>query len=86
MRAAAGPSGQVDAQPSVLREDRGALDHVLQFADIAGPVVARQPPRIAFRQAQIRISARLLRQKMLRQQRNVLAALAQRHRLHREAR
>ena len=44
---------QVDAQPAVLREDRGALDHVLQFADIAGPVVARQPSRIAFRQAQL---------------------------------
>ena len=39
---------QIDAQPSVVRQDRRALDHVLQFADIAGPVVALQPARIAF--------------------------------------
>src|SRR6266568_4059374 len=49
----AGGIGQIDPQAAVLRQDRGALDHVLQFADIAGPVVAGEPPRIALRQTQI---------------------------------
>ena len=81
----AGGIGQVDAQPAVLREDRRALDDVLQFADVAGPVVARKPARIAFRQSQLGFQRLALAvEKVLRQQRNVLAPLAQRHRLHRK--
>ena len=81
----AGAIGQIDAQPAVLREDRRALDHVLQFADVAGPVVARKPARIAFRQSQLGFQRLALAvEKVLRQQRNVLAPLAQRHRLHRK--
>ena len=45
--------GQVDAQPGVARQDRGALDHVLQFAHVAGPVVLHQAAHVAFGQPQI---------------------------------
>ena len=77
-RVGSGRFRQIDPQAAVLRENRGALDHVLQFAHIAGPVVARQPPRIAFRQSQVGFQfLALAGQEVLRQQRNVLAAVAQ---------
>ena len=57
----------------------GALDRVLQLADVAGPVVNFQPAHGFRLDAVDRLVHRLREtpEKLARQQRNILAALAQ---------
>lgn len=81
----AGRVRRVEAQAPVLRQDGGAFDDVLQFADVSGPVVAHQLAHVAFGQPQhIALVASLAGEEVARQERNILAALAQRHRMDRE--
>ena len=75
----------VDAQPRVPRQDRGALDHVLQFAHVAGPVVLHQAAHVAFGQLEVALElAALALHEMRRQERDVVAAFAQRNGIDRE--
>src|SRR6266849_1325061 len=63
----------------VSREDRGALDRVLQLAHVARPWIAKEPGHR--RRAQAEAAAQALggaTEEVLGEERNVLAALAQR--------
>ena len=62
-----------------IRQDRGALDGVLKLADVAGPGVAAQGRGSIGREAQIRFAefAAEAVEKVVRQQQDVFAALAE---------
>ena len=88
----------VDLRPASGERD-GALDGVLELANVAGPVIGHQPAHALLRHRDARqaIGRRLrrvgsgrialgfeLRQKMLDEQRDVFFPLAQRRQLHRD--
>ena len=67
-----------------LRHQHGAFDRVIELADVAGPAVIEQHlhrRRIEARET-FAIALRVLPQKVSREQRNVLAAIAQRRQMH----
>ena len=81
------PPSRAGAQPEIGRLDQrsgghqhGALDRVIELADVAGPGVLEQHlHRAALEPGQpLAIALRVLPQEVLREQRQVLAAIAQR--------
>jgi len=85
-RAAGGPvpAGRSKASAPAARQNDGPLDHVAQFADVAGPVVCCScsiPARVRRGWGQPRIFGRQF-DEMLNQQRHILLPLAQGRNLH----
>src|SRR5688500_7897757 len=68
-----------------FRHNDGAVDRVLQFAYVAGPVVLDQTLQRSLTQRSLRqfITLRGHAQELVRQQRDVFATIAQRRNIHR---
>src|SRR6185503_16228619 len=75
-----------EPQHGAARQDHGALDHVLELADVARPVVALQQSRLLLRQRQRPMTEFLARalEEVTRDLNDVVTALAQRRHLDRE--
>ena len=78
--------GQTLGQDRRRRFERhGPLDHVFELPDIPGPVVqlSSATESLEMPTSGLAICARVLREEVLGEQRNVLASIAQRRQLHR---
>src|SRR5262245_10791428 len=74
-----GPDGQVLGQDDTARgHDHRALDHVLQLAHVAWPLVAHEPVHGVGSDHPLAQRLEVFREEMLDEERNVAAALAQR--------